>query len=473
MKSLPALSANAFPAGTPLNAFFAWNEARRLTDRRYRIARAIAELRGHPDRAVCLAYLAGHTLGLRRFLGRIIVPAQAAAQARDLLTGASGSAAVRAARELVSALQSAIGSADITRHAAVFAGFEELAKHVDLDALARLRPQPSGACPRCGQRRILIIKLGALGDVIQALGPMPEIRDHHAGDHISLLTTARYAELARQTRLFDRILIDPRPGLGDLRGWLRLRRMLRRGCFDRVYDFQTSDRSSAYFWLLRPGPVPQWSGTAWRCSHPHGNSRRDRQHTMDRQAEQLLMAGIHPVSLTPRLPLPAAGAMPPQLAGRRFAMLIPGSSPGHPAKRWPAWYFGELARRLVCAGYLPVVVGAADEQAIGQAITAACPDAIDLVGCTDLLALAALAHSAALTIGNDTGATHLAAAAGGPVVVLFSRASRPSLCAPRGAAVQVLSEPDLAALAVDRVFAIALALVGVADAADRAVNVVS
>ena len=45
-------------------------------------------------------------------------------------------------------------------------------------------------------QNILIIKLGALGDFIQALGPMKSIRDHHPGTHITLLTTHHYEELA-------------------------------------------------------------------------------------------------------------------------------------------------------------------------------------------------------------------------------------------------------------------------------------
>ena len=200
--------------------------------------------------------------------------------------------------------------------------------------------------------------------------------------------------------------------------------------FDRVYDFQTSDRSNFYFQLLRTGQSPEWSGTGRRCSHPHANRARDRQHTMDRQAEQLLMAGIHPVPLTPWLP--AAGSLPPALAGRRFALLIPGSSPDHPEKRWPADRYGELASRLSRAGYLPVVVGVTGEDPLGDIIRAICRDAVDLIGRTDVAGLAALARAAALTIGNDTGATHVAAASGHPVVVLFSAASDPTLCAPRG-----------------------------------------
>jgi ADP-heptose:LPS heptosyltransferase len=285
---------------------------------------------------------------------------------------------------------------------------------------------------------------------------MPEIRRHHAADRITLLTTPRYAELASQTRLFDDILIDRRPKGLDLRGWLALRRMLQCGRFDRVYDFQTSDRSGIYAWLFQPTLMPEWSGIVWRCSHPHANSERDRQHTMDRQAEQLLMAGIYPVSLAPWLP--PAQPLPAVMADRPFVMLIPGSSPRHLAKRWPADFYGQLAGRLAAVGYLPVLVGVHGEADLGRAIRDVCPEVLDLVGRTDVAGLAALARAAALTVGNDTGATHVAAAGGNPVVVLFSQASDPSLCAPRGRVVRVLIEPNLADLSVETVFAACVAV---------------
>jgi ADP-heptose:LPS heptosyltransferase len=447
-------TAGAFPEGTPLNAFFAWNEARRVRDRRYIIAcdiyRLLRKFYGRSE--IPTAHLAGHPVILWRAGRCMVISPTRVRGAYGLLARTAGSPAVAAARCLVDRLLAALGSPDVGAHAAVFQAFEEVAMYVDLDAAARLRPRCKSVPPSSRRREILIIKLGALGDFIQALGPMPEIRAHHGKDRISLLTTPRYAELARQTRLFDEILIDHRPKALDINGWVALRRMLRRGRFDRVYDLQTSDRSGIYAWLFQPGRMPEWSGVAWHCSHPHANSGRDRQHTMDRQSEQLLMAGIHPVSLVPWLP--AAGPLPAAIAGRRFAMLIPGSSPRHLAKRWPVGHYGALAMRLHRAGYLPVVVGVhGEEEALGHAIRGCCPETIDLVGRTDVAGLAALAKAATLTVGNDTGATHVAAAGGNPVVVLFSRASVPSLCAPRGKAVHVLVEPNLAELPVATVFA--------------------
>lgn len=457
------LRAAAFPADTPLHAFFAWNEARRGgRDRRYIIACDIYHLlqRLDGDIEVPAAHLSGQPVILWRRGDRMVLSGPRRRIARGLLEPASG-----AARALIDALLASIGNRDPAAHAGFFRACEELASNVDLAALAARHPRCKAVPARSLPREILVIKLGALGDFIQALGPVPDIRQYHRGARISLLTTAPYADFAAQTGLFDDVLVDPRPRGLDLRGLLGLRRMLRRRSFDRVYDFQTSDRTALYARLFRPGPMPEWSGIVAGCSHPHANLERNRQHTMDRQAEQLLMAGIHPSATAPRLP--EIGTLPAVVAGRRFAMLIPGSAPHRPEKRWPAVRYGELAGRLHRTGVLPVVIGVAGEETIARAIRDICPDCVDLVGRTDLAALAALARAAALTTGNDTGATHVAAAGGQPVVVLFSRASEPGLCAPRGAAVTVLVEPDLADLSVETVYAACRPAIAAAKAPAR------
>jgi|HubBroStandDraft_1064217.scaffolds.fasta_scaffold00108_22 ADP-heptose:LPS heptosyltransferase len=454
-------SAGDFPEGTPLNHFLAWNEARFRRDRRDVIARdlyCLLDRFGNGAAAIelCVGHLVQAPVIAWRRRGWLRLGRAASGPAPD-------GPAASAARDLVEALQAAVGARDRAAHAAVFRAFEALEAEIDLDQLARTRPRIRAAKPRPRPHRILIVKLSALGDFIQALGPAAALRRHHAADRITLLTTPPFADFARKTGLFDEVVIDRRPGLLDLAGWLDLRRRLRAGRFDRVYDLQTSDRSSSYAWLLRPGRTPQWSGISCACSHPHADLDRDAGHTIDKQAEQLLMAGIFPVPL-PSLPLPAP-PLPAGLAGQSFVLLIPGSSKHHLGKRWPAARYGALAAGLHERGYLPVILGMPAERAIAAAIRAACPHALDLVGATDLAALAGLALAAAVTIGNDTGVTHLAAAGGRPVVVLFSRATEPARCAPRGAVVRVLSRPDLADLAAETVLAEALALVRASEGA--------
>lgn len=81
----------------------------------------------------------------------------------------------------------------------------------------------------------------------------------------------------------------------------------------------------------------------------------------------------------------------------------------------------------------------------------------DLTGRTDFAQLAVLGAKAVLAVGNDTGPTHLLAAAGAPTIALFSDASDPELCGPRGH-VAVIRSPDLKALPVSTVASAAMAL---------------
>lgn len=300
-------------------------------------------------------------------------------------------------------------------------------------------------------RRILVIKLGALGDVVQALGPMAAIRRHHAGGHVTLLTTPPYEDFLKASGLADEIWLDQRPRAFDVGGWLALRRRLRAGAFARVYDLQTSDRSSFYFRLFWPGPWPEWSGIARGCSHPHANPGRDLMHTLERQAEQLRMAGIGSV------PPPDLAWADADLGGfalpERFVLLAPGGAGHRPAKRWPASQYAELAGMLAARGLTPVIIGTRSEAAVLDAVAQGTPQALNLMGRTSLLDLAGLARRAVAAVGNDTGPMHLVAAAGCRAIVLYSCESDPALCAQRGPRVTILRRPDLASIAAEEVAA--------------------
>lgn len=299
--------------------------------------------------------------------------------------------------------------------------------------------------------RILVIKLGALGDVVQALGPMAAIRRHHGDAEIIVLTTAPYAEFLARAPYADAVWIDERPNWRTPAAILRLRRRLRAGGFARVYDLQTSDRSSWYFHLLGPGARPQWSGIARGASHPHDNPRRGQQHTIERQADQLLRAGI------PRVPPPDLSWVEADL-GRfslppRFVVLVPGGATHRPAKRWPIARYAELAAFLAARGMTPVILGSVGERNLGAAIRARVAEAVDLTGATTLEDVAAIGRHALWAIGNDTGPMHLLATAGAASTVLYSSASEPRQTAPRGARVMILQRPNLADLPMAEVAA--------------------
>jgi ADP-heptose:LPS heptosyltransferase len=303
--------------------------------------------------------------------------------------------------------------------------------------------------PGGSAERILVIKLGALGDIVLALGPFAAIRRNHPDAHITLLTTPAFAGFLAACPYFDKIRAEERVPLWNPLAWLALRRWLRGGGFDRVYDLQTSDRSGWYFRLMGPGRRPEWSGITPGCSHPHANPGRDFMHSIDRQNEQLAMVGIEKVP-DADLSWMAADTARFGLA-ERTALLIPGGAPHRLAKRWPVDRYAMLAVQLAGKGLEPVILGTAAEADVAREISGACPAARDLTGQTTIEDIAVLGRRAEVAIGNDTGPMHLIAAAGCPSVVLFSGASDPALTAPRGPKVTVLRATDLATLSVESV----------------------
>ncbi|MCW2236274.1 glycosyltransferase family 9 protein [Azospirillum canadense] len=291
-------------------------------------------------------------------------------------------------------------------------------------------------------RRVLVIKLGAFGDFFLAQTAFAAIRRHHAGAHLALLTLPSLAPLARLSGLFDEVLEDPRGR--KLADYLRVRRLLRAGRFDRVYDLQAQPRTDRYFWLLAPGPWPEWSGTALGASHRDQYAGRRRVPVLARYARQLAPFGIA-LDDTPDLSWLDADTARFGLTGA-YALLIPGSSPGRPDKRWPIERYSDLANALADRGVTPVVLGTAIEADLARGIAAACPAAVDLTSQTSVPEIAGLARRAWAAVGNDTGPTHLVAAVGCPTVAVFSDASKPIHA--NGPRVVVHHRPDFAAMDV-------------------------
>lgn len=261
--------------------------------------------------------------------------------------------------------------------------------------------------------RILVIKLGALGDFIYALGLMRSIRHHHKDAHITLLTQKPYAALAEKTGLFDDIILDPRPKYNPLE-WLSFRKSLNDRRFVRVYDLQNNDRTENYFRLF--SPKPEWVGVAKGASHRNTDPDRKKFHSFIGLQNNLKLAGIDNVSLDRldwmtsdiarfNLPMP-------------YALLVTGSAPSRPNKRWPTRYFRELINDLNSQGIHPVLLGSASEISLNAEIANGL-QVTDLSGRTSLDDIPALARQASIAIGNDTGPMHIISMTGCPSLFMY------------------------------------------------------
>lgn len=267
-----------------------------------------------------------------------------------------------------------------------------------------------------------MIKLGALGDLILADGAMQDIRLHHPGAHITVLTRRAYASLLRRCPWVDAVIGDDNAPRWRLDRMLGLRRQLCEYQYVRVYDLQNSRRTRFYQrWLSEPANT--WS-----------TSVRDAGSVLtvpERHAMQLEAAGIeatHSARPSPKWIADDVAALLDH-AGivRPYVVLLPGSSARHTHKRWP--HYAECSRLLQQNGVQVVTIPGVDEPELGQAHAG--PHYAGVVlrpqgRVLDLHELAGVVLAAACVVGNDSGPTHLASCLGTRCVALIGARS-PSL----------------------------------------------
>ncbi len=295
---------------------------------------------------------------------------------------------------------------------------------------------------------ILVIKLGALGDLVQAFDSFHDIRAYHHPARIILLTTPPFADLAQRMPWFDAVWDSGRVKITHPLDWWRAVRRLRRENFSRVYDLQCNRRTAHLFHLLGK---PEWVGTVAGCAFPLAAQPDDRRNNADLMRAMLAGAGVPRQPPTDLAWLQTAGL--PVAVPKAFALLVPGCSPHLLHKRWPPASYAVLAERLAAQGLATVLIGTAADHAAIAEIRQHFPAAIDLSGQTSLLDVASLARLAETVVGNDTGPVFLSAAVGGPTLMLMSHHTDPLRSAPRGPNAGWLKRDDLATLSVDDVLA--------------------
>ena len=289
-------------------------------------------------------------------------------------------------------------------------------------------------------QHILVIKHGALGDIIQAIDAFESLRRSFPEAHITLLTAPGFASLLSGSGWFDEVVSDPRKPVWYLSHSLRLARLFKQP-FQAILDLQCSSRTASYFRLMRP--KGRWFGTVAGCSDPMpdftGVNSRERMMTA------VMMAGATPHIGTLDF---LATARTDSLSNlpTDYCVFVAGSSKAKPSKRWPASGFADIAMRCLQAGVTPILCGTTEDKAANAAIKAACSGVVDLTAQTSLSQLASLMLGARFILGNDTGPVFLGARTNVPTCMLMGADTDPSMSAPVGDKADYIHVSQLAEL---------------------------
>jgi lipopolysaccharide heptosyltransferase I len=270
--------------------------------------------------------------------------------------------------------------------------------------------------------RLLVVRLGSLGDLVHTLPAVSAIRRAHPDVEIDWLVDAAHREFLELVPILSSVVVLKRPTPG---GWWDARRMLRARQYAAALDFQGLIKSGAIAWLSGARRTIGFDKRSLReplaaAFYSEVVPVGDAAHVIEKNLHLAARVGAD----ASRLEFPLAPVQSAALEAIRqqgilsFALLNGGAA--WPNKRWPAERFGRLAAWLgERHGLRSVVLWGPGEAELAATIVRISGGAAVAAPETRLPDLVALARDARLIVSGDTGPTHIAGAVGTPVVALF------------------------------------------------------
>jgi lipopolysaccharide heptosyltransferase I len=278
-------------------------------------------------------------------------------------------------------------------------------------------------------RAILIVRLGAMGDIIHAVPVAAALRDRFGDARIDWVVDERHHEVLELVPVVDRRIVLRTKSASPWRRLTELRGTLTRESYDIAIDVQG---------LLKSAVVARLSGARriLGFTAPHLRERAARflytethepgatAHVIEKNLTLAAALGADGSRIQFPLAVPASRALD-VIRDRRlaagetsFAVLNPGAA--WPNKRWSPERFGAVAQWLRRErGLGSVVTWGPGDEAMAGALVEASDGAAELAPSTSIADLLAIVRGAALVVSGDTGPVHLAAAVGTPIVGIY------------------------------------------------------
>jgi lipopolysaccharide heptosyltransferase I len=280
-----------------------------------------------------------------------------------------------------------------------------------------------------GGKRVLLVRLGSLGDILHALPTLVTLKENFPQWELDWLVEGRWRELLEGNPFLTRIVefdtLGWRTAPFSRDAWGRLRqavRLLRERRYDCALDLQGAIKSAIASRLSGAVEVVGFQG-AWLREQAAGlfytrHATPDAVHVVE--ANLALAKALGAKRVVIGFPLPAGDkeALPKELPRGDFAVVNPGA--GWTAKQWSVDGYAQICDALEKSLSLPVVLncGPGEETLAGQ-VREACRSSQPFVFSGELAGLIALLRRARILVGPDTGPLHLAAALGVPTVGLY------------------------------------------------------
>ena len=273
--------------------------------------------------------------------------------------------------------------------------------------------------------KLLIVRLGSLGDIIHAVPAAAAIRRAHPNATIDWLVDVRHRELLDLVPVVTRAIPIR---TSDARAVVAVIRELRRARYDVALDLQGLFKSAVLGRLSGASRVVGFPSELLRERGAHmfytETAGEATPHVIEKNLSMLKAIGIR----MPEVEFPiddrnAAAAVEARSRlgvpeAQRFALINPGAA--WPNKRWPPVYFAEVVRALATRhGLRSLVLWGPGEEQLAQDVVTASGGAAAVSAPTTLADLVSLTKASALMISGDTGPMHIAAAMGTPIVGIF------------------------------------------------------
>jgi len=306
-------------------------------------------------------------------------------------------------------------------------------------------------------QRILLIKLSAVGDVVQTFPVLNKLRRRYPAARLDWLVTPAIGELLAHNPAISNVIEFNRdewsapwrstPYLGAA----KLIAMLRATQYDLVLDLQGQFRSAAFAfasgapvrigfdrpraaaWQTLARKIPDearkhaWQGAregSWLAYTHHIAVPSLDVHPVERYLGIAPMLGLDDAAPDFSFPIPQEastridGLLDYYEFGKaKLIAMAPGTN--WETKQWRSAAFAEVARDFLQKGCAVTLIGSDRERAVCEKVAALAPGTVNLAGETTLGELAALIRRATVCVTNDSGPMHLAVALDRPVVSIF------------------------------------------------------